>query len=154
MSVPRPIASNAKFGRCVVTDTDGGPAQLTQGQRAARCTLSVTGEYVTSAVRSIGIACSRFSLWRSAWARTAAQEKALCVLFSGKRSSPRCCHVRPEIRIDHRHSDPSLKRGLLLGYSEVEDSRIHGVCGCGYEANTSEYRHRDREKMTLKFHKH
>jgi hypothetical protein len=25
-------------------------------------TLSVTGEYVTSAVRSIGIACSRFSL--------------------------------------------------------------------------------------------
>ena len=58
------------------------------------------------------------------------------------------------IRIDHRHSDPSLKRGLLLGYSEVEDSRIHGICGCADEANTSEYRHRDREKMTLKFHKH
>ena len=106
---------------------------------------------MTSAVRSIGIALLQVQpVAVGAQARTAAQDKALCVLFSGSV----CRHVMPlrqaGICIDHRHSDLYLKRGLLglqrveipvsMVYADVQMRPTHPSIATGTE-----------EKMTLKF---
>ena len=56
-----PIASNAKLAAVLSLILTAALHSSRRVSVPPGGTLSVTGEYVTSAVRSIGIACSRFS---------------------------------------------------------------------------------------------